>query len=142
MTKSVDCLHYCIPGPIDQWTRFIYHVIVSLPTPSSSLLSSTSSMEKSHLSGDDEEEDAVELDTYTVESALLSSRTSSGVVLKEGSVMKANNRNAVYVIQNGSRRMFPNVDTFYRFGKSFRDVVTFSEWDMFAIPVGEPIDPI
>jgi hypothetical protein len=131
----VDCLHYCIPGPIDQWTRFIYHAIVSIPTTSCNNNSTITETSYTTIA----ENDVVELDTYTAETALPATTTS---ILKEGSLVKAPHRNAIFVIQNGSRRMFPNVDTFYHFGKSFSDVLTFSEWDLFAIPVGEPLDPI
>ena len=78
----------------------------------------------------------MELDTYTLETY-----SPSGVQLNEGAVVRAARRNAVFLIQNGTRRVFPNADSFARYGKSFNEVISLSEWDIFAIPIGRPIDP-
>ena len=90
VTKNVDCLHYCVPGPIDQWTLFSYHAIIYTASGGNSS-SSSSSSSSSDISS------TVELDTYVVPENL-----------KEGSTVKAARRNAIYLIQNGSRRVFPH----------------------------------
>lgn len=30
LSPPKDCLHYCLPGPPDEWTRMLYHMIVEL----------------------------------------------------------------------------------------------------------------
>lgn len=30
LNPSVDCLHYCLPGPIDLWVEFLYNVLLRL----------------------------------------------------------------------------------------------------------------
>lgn len=37
-----DCLHYCMPGPIDNWVEQHYHALVSLPIPENGINSSSS----------------------------------------------------------------------------------------------------
>ena len=92
MTKNVDCLHYCVPGPIDQWTLFSYHAIISTANALGNISDSNGGGGSSS-SGSG----TVELNTYIVSENL-----------REGSTVKAAKRNAIYLIQNGSRRIFPH----------------------------------
>ena len=94
MTKNVDCLHYCVPGPIDQWTLFSYHAIIST---ANALGNSRSGSSSSDSNGGSSSSSTVELNTYIVSENL-----------REGSTVKAAKRNAIYLIQNGSRRIFPH----------------------------------
>ena len=97
MTKNVDCLHYCVPGPIDQWTLFSYHAIISTGNALGNIRSGSSSSDSNGGGGSSSGSGTVELNTYIVSENL-----------KEGSTVKAAKRNAIYLIQNGSRRIFPH----------------------------------
>ena len=101
MTKNVDCLHYCVPGPIDQWTLFSYHAIITTANTMGSIRSGSSidSYSGSSISSSSSSSSSstVELNTYIVSENL-----------REGSTVKAAKRNAIYLIQNGSRRIFPH----------------------------------
>ena len=98
VTKNVDCLHYCVPGPIDQWTLFSYHAIISTVNAMGSIRIGSSSSSGSGVSSGS----TAELSTYIVSENL-----------KEGSTVKAAKRNAIYLIQNGSRRIFPHAVSAY-----------------------------
>lgn len=36
LNPTLDCLHYCLPGPIDLWVEFLYNTLLQL-VPASSL---------------------------------------------------------------------------------------------------------
>jgi hypothetical protein len=100
VTKNVDCLHYCVPGPIDQWTLFSYHAIISTANALGNIRSGGSSSDSNgggSSSSSSSSGGTVELNTYIVSENL-----------REGSTVKAAKRNAIYLIQNGSRRIFPH----------------------------------
>ena len=97
MTKNVDCLHYCVPGPIDQWTLFSSHAIISTANALGNIRSGSSSSDSNGGGSSRSGSGTVELNTYIVSENL-----------KEGSTVKAAKRNAIYLIQNGSRRIFPH----------------------------------
>ena len=40
-TSASDCLHYCVPGPIDLWVQFVYAILDSIEQLRSNRLSAT-----------------------------------------------------------------------------------------------------
>jgi hypothetical protein len=113
ITKTVDCLHYCMPGPIDNWLTFLYNALLSFH-----LLTSYGNHSQ-HVFG-------TVFETFIARYA-------------DGTLIKTRGFNSIYWIVNGSRRVFPDAAVFMSHGLEFGNVQQISDDDLFAIPVGPPV---
>lgn len=142
-----DCLHYCIPGPIDEWLVFVFNAIVR-----GSGFAHTHG--HGHATAKDVTKSAAHLSALSPSSlSLLSSSSSVSSIASrvirtyplneasEGDLIKYRHDtfNSIYLVKNGTRRIVPNAFTFNALGFKMKDVYTLGDVEYFnRIPVGPP----
>jgi hypothetical protein len=83
---NIDCIHYCMPGPIDSWLTFLYNALLRVSDLAPTLHSATS------------DQRAVEIVTKQ-----------TGIRFAEGLILQAHLYPGIfYQIENGKRRVITN----------------------------------
>jgi hypothetical protein len=59
----------------------------------------------------------------------------------EGKIVKGN-RNGLYLVDKGTKRLFPDFNTFVKMGYDAKDAIKIPDATLEAIPMGAPITPI
>lgn len=67
--------------------------------------------------------------------------SSSDLSRYEGKVVKGN-RNALYLIEDGKKRLFPDFNTYSKMGFEATTIAKITDKDLESIPLGKPITPI
>ena len=62
----------------------------------------------------------------------------------ENDLIMSSNRvqDAVFVVRNGNRHVFPDVNYFMAEGFEFSDVKRLDAWDVLETPIGRPLGPV
>jgi hypothetical protein len=122
-----DCLHYCIPGPIDQWFHFIYNALMKLPEPVE-LKGTGFSLLNQRISTSSSPPIA---NVAQISVPTFRSKFSDGTYVRT-------EQDIGFLIMNGTRHFVPNGNIK---PSNFKEVYTLrSIWDLFAIPIGQPLD--
>lgn len=149
-----DCLHYCMPGPADEWVLFLYNALLRTTGlaaaaaarhttggggDSSGIVANTAT--STSTSVDLTVDDRVHTGMHHIHQHehLLSYINAFSKFQREGIVVDVNEFPSVYLIQNGSKHHVYNVSTLESIGKTSKDVVRVDKWEFIDIPVGKPL---
>jgi hypothetical protein len=140
--RNGDCLHYCIPGPIDNWLLLIYNALlralgnVVYESDTKPLADSSPSLRSNH---------------YSSSSIYLSSTFSpvrnfpievSRSNIPDFSIVKEYSRPSCYYVVNGTKHQIPNWDTLLSLGKGHGDIVKVGQSDLYSLKIGKPVKAV
>ena len=77
------------------------------------------------------------MQNQTIQPSLPSTPPSS---LQNGSLISSPDSSSIYMIQNGMRRLIPNMETFKSMGFNIKDIITIPDENLQSMPLGEPIN--
>jgi len=98
-----DCLHYCVPGPIDEWVKLIYSTLVEIET----LAGNTSQP----------------LDLRSASTPLADVRTSKcREPYKDNDLIRCDGSKEVFLYTKQALHLIPSVDVFMKLGRDFDEV--------------------
>lgn len=113
-----DCLHFCLPGPVDDWIHYIYNIVLQMTKWTENDMN-RKNWKSSH-----------------VLAPVYNSPFS------EDSLLRSRDANTVYIVKNKTRHMIPNADTFMSMGLEWSWIKLISQEELTMMPVGDPIQSI
>ena len=128
-TLSVDCLHFCLPGPMSLFSRILLH----------KLEAADYDYERDASKSKRVVDHIVSYPIGTNISSLISPRFS---LAREGSAVTSIIRSrGILLVENGTLRQIPNMDTFYALGLKLENVYIFPDNFIHEAPKGASIPP-
>jgi hypothetical protein len=123
-----DCLHYCTPGPIDDWTLFLFNILRLAKHDKRGTPNDPFRHHKDTI-----DEDRIGTVQYAI--PIIKEKVKEF----EGKLVMSGRNSAVYIVKNYTRHVFASAVEFGSFGYEFSDVHDIGSNDLYHIPVGRPV---
>lgn len=146
-TVRGDCLHYCTPGPVDDWTLFLFNIL-RLNEWAQGQGQGMSEGEGSHTELEQKEPEPqsivegghhaeahgnVPKGQHSVSIVLDKARTF------EGQLVRARSQSAIYIVRNMTRHVFGSMDELASMGCDTKDLRVIEDMELYHIHVGKPV---
>ncbi len=142
--KYFDCLHYCLPGPIDEWTTFLFNALHAATVDGSVARSergTNAGTSAPLVSGTEEDLLRAASVLGDIPSNLTLIRTAQAPPATEGRCVKAADSTSVYLVVRGVKHIIPDFDAFLALGCNGHrgSIFPMQIYDLYKIPLGLPL---
>lgn len=125
--KIVPCLHYCLPGPIDDWVLFLYNALIHVLKEKDFLIESTINHAPNN---------GISLHLIHEIWPLF---TVNSKVYHEDNLISAYGHDAVFILKGGVKHLIPDTETLRSIVSSNRAIRKISYSEIRLIPTGRPL---